>query len=1186
MAPVQIRNSAPSDDICQPAFPQGFCRSGPRVSVDADFGRFQDQICSLGDEPVPHALRRLVNGFPAKRNRKTRSGRVRRLGLEGLEDRRLLASTPLSLAQQDSLNTGITALADFGRRLGTTAEISTAIPLTDVSVGETADLHSLFGSALAQPVIDYLNTTGEPTSPGIANALNASLSGPRSDGLDIVSALVSDASTSDELSVVVQFEARRQSDITFDLETELAGSPIAIDTQLAAHADTTFFFDATFGLRSSGDASVDTFYVDFNSGNRLETVIDFNQQGAPLSAHMGLLGVTISGAELNFEYGAELNFQLQDIDATGLQFAPVADLVEISPGNGSANAFSFRVPIAVDLAGVALPAYSSITFADSDLFDGQFDVRDPGYVSNDAADLSSFQNVSPEELLGGLTQLRSLVHSLGESEAFDRGLPFTAGARLLDVLQLGEAIDARLLERLRTPDAGNEPNFQSIQQLSAKIASAVRYENDAIDGPTLLIDLGWTAPLAIRSVPLDFTLDTNELNQVEVDASAELSVEVDVTADFELGLRLRKPGADFEFQPATPLSALNRGMGVTFASGNDVRLTLRDGTVVDVDLSGQTTVGQIAAAVAGAVPVMGSVEVQIDSEQKRFVIIDHTTGSNSELRIEKSGDSLAVFALGIAGSSDIGRLEGAPLHGETIADLISIRQGQGPMLKAAARLLADRVSATGRLGFAEIGIVDGSVSAQIDSTLRISDLGEIGGFTDKIVLTDAVEALASGLVRPQLSGAADLDLPLAIGIGGPNAAQALNVSGVVLPAAPRLTMNIPDLLRDDLGAPGSVSFDFSRIGDLTHLRNLSLSDIITALRGGLDYLAQLETNEAVGVLNDDLGLLGVKLSDVVHVADRFTEILTALESRSEAGLRGAGRIAGRHSAGAEDPLGSNPNVPDFAVFTIPELNAGKTFQFNGNLIDLADRTADIAALTGGQFATLEEFLISLQRDTPAIEVSLDVDGPQVALRIDLMQTIAEVTRQVPLNIDLADLGIPGLTDLIDLTASSLVDLAVAGTMHMSLGLDLTNPSNVRPFLYDVLQNGQGGLTGTRLELTTSAIANDLNLSATAGALGVAINGGTIALTNATGNGPAAIAVGLANDDGNGRHDFSEFSALFGATRAKSQSGGFGRHVERPGTGYVAGLVSWPARQPEHCERDAPRSHRPVHDHGGRRQWRL
>ncbi|MHC4809108.1 MAG: flagellin [Planctomycetota bacterium] len=130
------------------------------------------------------------------------------------------------------------------------------------------------------------------------------------------------------------------------------------------------------------------------------------------------------------------------------------------------------------------------------------------------------------------------------------------------------------------------------------------------------------------------------------------------------------------FARDTPLEVFNDGRGVNIISGNtdpltgepdpsrDVDFTIRakDGTEVDVDLAGSTTVGDVldrmetAIAAAG---LSGQMSVGLAADGNGIMIEDQTAGGTGVTEVLQRNASFAADDLGIRG-----RTEGATLAGE------------------------------------------------------------------------------------------------------------------------------------------------------------------------------------------------------------------------------------------------------------------------------------------------------------------------------------------------------------------------------------------------------------------------------------------------------------------------------------------------------------------------------------------
>ena len=74
----------------------------------------------------------------------------------------------------------------------------------------------------------------------------------------------------------------------------------------------------------------------------------------------------------------------------------------------------------------------------------------------------------------------------------------------------------------------------------------------------------------------------------------------------------------------TKLSSLNDGNGVQLRSGNDLAVTLQDGSTVNIDLGDASTLGDVLDAINAASPA--KVSATISGDGNRLVLTDLTAG--------------------------------------------------------------------------------------------------------------------------------------------------------------------------------------------------------------------------------------------------------------------------------------------------------------------------------------------------------------------------------------------------------------------------------------------------------------------------------------------------------------------------------------------------------------------------------
>jgi flagellar hook-associated protein 2 len=135
-------------------------------------------------------------------------------------------------------------------------------------------------------------------------------------------------------------------------------------------------------------------------------------------------------------------------------------------------------------------------------------------------------------------------------------------------------------------------------------------------------------------------------------------------------------GEDIQFlSSATRLSTLLDNRGVAFTSGNDLSVTLRDGTSLSLDANATknpTSVGQLLSTINAA--NSSKLEARIKADGSGFELIDKTTGSGTFAATGKLADQLGFT--GTDGTS--GTISGTRVQGTLQGPLLStLKGGQG-----------------------------------------------------------------------------------------------------------------------------------------------------------------------------------------------------------------------------------------------------------------------------------------------------------------------------------------------------------------------------------------------------------------------------------------------------------------------------------------------------------------------------
>ncbi|MEM8678612.1 MAG: calcium-binding protein, partial [Planctomycetota bacterium] len=574
---------------------------------------------------------------------------------------------------------------------------------------------------------------------------------------------LTESSTPDELSFTLDLELDRSVMLHLDLENQIPGDLIKIDGDIDVAANFNVSVKATIGVDLTASSASDAFFVRFDPAaneNQVTGDVQFDQT-TPLTARIGLLEATL-GPSTEPEDGLDLNLNVGfDVDGGGdvgidaLTATPIDTLVAFDT---SGSDFKLQIPVSAEFNGLPTGQSGSgralFLVEDSDLFDDEFDssgqTADPNtmadFVRLENADaFVDFRQVTSIALFNALEQVQEALVGFTDSPAFSTPIPFTGGQTIADVLPIREAFGSRIIAPAGDMTEGGEGlSFESIQDFVNLIGDATEYTAATNDEPAKVeVDLSFSHFFDVLSYPLDLGEALGDLNEFGLSASSQIDVGAILDVGLKLGISLQRPGADFTFNDMTPLSALNRGMGIMPVVGSsDVRITLRDGTSRDINFDGLTTIGALKTALK--MPFGDKLNVEFDKSfdpitRKRFdsglKLIDTTTGpDNAKTKVERIGESLSAVILGLTGSSEDGEIITGPLHGQTIADNIFISQSESdqPMVRGTLQLIADDIEGAANLGFVTVTMDEGTANGQLTAEFTAGDPGSTGDMGDDL----------------------------------------------------------------------------------------------------------------------------------------------------------------------------------------------------------------------------------------------------------------------------------------------------------------------------------------------------------------------------------------------------------------------------------------------------------------------
>ncbi len=201
-------------------------------------------------------------------------------------------------------------------------------------------------------------------------------------------------------------------------------------------------------------------------------------------------------------------------------------------------------------------------------------------------------------------------------------------------------------------------------------------------------------------------------------------------------------GDDIQFiSSSTRLSSLLDNRGIAFTSGDDLSITLRDGTLLKIDANATknpTSVGQLLNNINAA--NSAKLEARIRADGSGFELIDKTTGSGTLAATGKLADQL-----GFTGSSGAsGTINGTRVQGALQGPLLSsLKGGKGigtpGSISITNRLgTAANIDLSGAISLRDVIDRINSASAGVTASLNKSRTG--------IVLQDVTGSTASNLI--------------------------------------------------------------------------------------------------------------------------------------------------------------------------------------------------------------------------------------------------------------------------------------------------------------------------------------------------------------------------------------------------------------------------------------------------------
>ncbi len=652
---------------------------------------------------------------------------------------------------------------------------------------------------LQQPVQAYLETQ-EPTVSGLLDVLEQQFGSViEGDGMDGAMVFALDLATS-----------FRAADAPLDLASvgTSLGLPIGPDGSVTVEVDGTLEATPTernptgfaFGIDLTADVPfADRFFIQIDT---LRLGAKVHASDLDFTLDLGFLEAGVRDGTITLDVQVDAMFQDPNGDGRltfgELSSTALDDLIEIV-GSGQGTDLIAVLPLTARLGNFEIPGAGQqvrLHIEDENVLDGGVDTVELRDGNNQplTALLQQIRNLSqvtPDNFVGLLRQLGATLGLFSDSDLLNTSLPFTNGVRVGDLLDVLTSLEARVDALLKEDGT---PDFSTVQD-ALRLLLGSDADEATLDETLLTIPIRFGGDSATLDVPLSFDVALGSLADIRLaapdgaDADRNtLHVTSSASGQLVLGIDLRPLGADFSLV-GRRLEDLNGdggfalrlvgepgGRRIRTDGVGDLGFSLRDGTVYEVNLDGLTRLDEVVAAIASQT---NNKVVVLENAAKGVDLVDLSAAGTEDrtFRVDQLGGSTVLLGMGwgdpeddgagglllIAADEDgDGRIEGRPLHGDSILKHVFIRDAS---LEGSIALSIPDVDAQARFGPVGIEVADGTgaLTAHLalslqDPDLRPSTIGRI--YLDELAMALSDPAKLSLLVAsPRFQGQASLALP-------------------------------------------------------------------------------------------------------------------------------------------------------------------------------------------------------------------------------------------------------------------------------------------------------------------------------------------------------------------------------------------------------------------------------------------
>jgi len=456
------------------------------------------------------------------------------------------------------------------------------------------------------------------------------------------------------------------------------------------------------------------------------------------------------------------------------------------------------------------------------------------------------------------------------------------------------------------------------------------------------------------------------------------------------------------------LSTLNDGAGVATATGDDLRITLTDGTGVDIDLSAAATLGDVLDTISNANTNLNAELNGADSgyDERTLIVLSDSSGGDGNLSVSALNDSSAAEDLGLLFEGEGGTLEGSVLTnrmGPWVITFVVNQSGKDVTdISVDSSGLAD--------GGIAVDIIQGSVGLNTLDSIEKADLaGGISGnrmdaatFTGSAVLRGGGgnDILSGGAGADELYGDSGNDQLT----GGGGDDDIYGGSGI-------------DLLVETRNAVSMVleNTTLSMDGETDSLSGIEVADLTGgAAANSIDASAftGLDGDTFRTYLNNGAGIETTDVSSVDLTGLEATTPLSVLNPAADGpvGVRTAAgndlKITLTDATSVAVDLSDAGTIQD-VIDLIEAVNSNLTVSLNaaGNGLKIVDSSGgagnlQVAAGENGSDAAADLGILSIGtgdtlEGTPFVDVAADIrvtlsDGTAVDIDLSLTETVQDI----------------------------------------------------------------------------------------------------------------------------------------------------------------------------------------------------